>query len=115
VAAISAIEAHTRGEGVGRDLAHLGIVLCRSISIPARLVVGYLNGLFPMDLYAWFEAYVGDRWFTFDPTQGEIRGGRVAIAYGRDAADVSMFHQFGAGDILANMEVQVERLQGAPT
>ncbi|MDF1553372.1 MAG: transglutaminase family protein [Deferrisomatales bacterium] len=112
---ISAIEVHARCEGVCRDLAHLGIALCRSISIPARLVVGYLYGLSPMDLHAWFEAYVGGRWYTFDPTQGEIRGGRVALAYGRDAADVSVFHQFGAGDTLAHMEVRVERLQGAPT
>ena len=111
---ISAEEVNTRCEGVCRDLAHLGVALCRSISIPARLVVGYLYGLYPMDLHAWFEVYVGNRWYTFDPTQGEIRGGRVAIAYGRDAADVSVFHQFGAGDILSNMDVRVELLPNAP-
>ena len=95
-------------------MAHLGIALCRSISIPTRLVVGYLYGLHPMDLHAWFEAYVGNRWYTFDPTQYEIHGGRVAIAYGRDAADVSVFHQFGPGAILTRMEVRVEQLQSAP-
>jgi len=108
---IAATEVTTRGEGVCRDMAHLGIALCRSISIPARLVVGYLYGLSPMDLHAWFEAYVGGRWYTFDATQSESRGGRIAIAYGRDAADVSIFHQFGAGDILTNMEVHVEALE----
>ena len=112
---ISAIEVYQRQEGVCRDLAHLGVALCRRISIPARLVVGYLLGLQPMDLHAWFEAYVGGRWYTFDPTQKEIHGGRVTIAYGRDAADVSIFHQFGAGDILSGMEVQVELLPGAPS
>lgn len=111
---ISAAEVNTRGEGVCRDLAHLGVALCRSISIPARLVVGYLYNLEPMDLHAWFEAYVGNRWYTFDPTQEQILGGRVAIAYGRDAADVSIFHQFGAGDILSNLEVSVELLPDAP-
>jgi transglutaminase-like putative cysteine protease len=105
---ISAEEVNARGEGVCRDLAHLAITLCRSISIPTRLVVGYLYNLYPMDLHAWFEAYVGGRWYTFDPTQDEIHGRRIAIAYGRDAADVSIFHQFGAGDILTNMEVRVE-------
>jgi len=108
---ISATELNARGEGVCRDMAHLGIALCRSISIPARLVVGYLYGLSPMDLHAWFEAYVGGRWYTFDPTQQDCHGGRVAIAYGRDAADVSIFHQFGAGDILTYMEVRVEQLE----
>jgi transglutaminase-like putative cysteine protease len=106
--AISAEEVNARGEGVCRDLAHVAIALCRSISIPSRLVVGYLHGLYPMDLHAWFEAYVGGRWYTFDPTQAEIHGRRIAIAYGRDAADVSVFHQFGAGDILTNMDVRVE-------
>lgn len=111
---ISAAEVNTRGEGVCRDLAHLGIALCRSISIPARLVVGYLHGLQPMDMHAWFEAYVGGRWYTFDPTQSQNRGNRVAVAYGRDAADVSIFHQFGAGDILSCLDVRVELLEETP-
>jgi transglutaminase-like putative cysteine protease len=112
---ISAAEVNARGEGVCRDLAQLAIALCRSISIPARSVVGYLYGLQPMDLHAWYEAYVGGRWYSFDPTQSEPCGGRVAIAYGRDAADVSIFHQFGAGDILTQLEVRVELLQGPPS
>jgi len=111
---ISATQVHDRGEGVCRDLAHLGIAFCRSISIPARLVVGYLYGLQPMDLHAWFEAYIGGSWYTFDPTQPSIQGGRVSIAYGRDAADVSIFHQFGAGDILTSMEVSVNLLPNPP-
>jgi transglutaminase-like putative cysteine protease len=111
---ISAVEVNARGEGVCRDLAHLGVALCRSISIPARLVVGYLYGLRPMDLHAWFEAYVGGRWYTFDPTQSQVSGRRIAVAYGRDAADVSIFHQFGAGDLLTDMAVHVELLPGAP-
>ncbi|MDH4024691.1 MAG: transglutaminase family protein [Desulfuromonadales bacterium] len=111
---VSAAEVNMRGEGVCRDLAHIGVALCRSISIPARLVVGYLYGLYPMDLHAWFEAYVGGRWYTFDPTQNQMKGGRIAIAYGRDAADVSIFHQFGAGEILTSLEVCVELLPGVP-
>jgi len=104
---LSAVEVHHRGYGVCRDLAQLAITLCRSISIPARLVVGYLYQLEPMDLHAWFEAYIGGRWYTFDPTQSDLRGGRVIIAFGRDAADVSIFHQFGLGCILNGMDVRV--------
>jgi transglutaminase-like putative cysteine protease len=107
---LSAVEVNLRGNGVCRDLAQLAIALCRSISIPARLVVGYLHNLQPMDLHAWFEAYVGNRWYTFDPTQSDIQGGRVIIAFGRDAADVSIFHQFGSGCLLNNMDVQVDLL-----
>lgn len=85
---------HTR-VGVCRDFVHLGIALCRSLSIPARMVVGYLHQLKPMDLHAWFEAFVGGRWYTFDATQAQPRGNRIAIAYGRDAADVALANQFG--------------------
>jgi transglutaminase-like putative cysteine protease len=111
---MSAIEIHSRGHGVCRDLAHMGIALCRSISVPARIVVGYLYGLEPMDLHAWFEAYVGGRWYSFDPTQADWRGGRVIVAFGRDAADVSVFHQFGSGCILDSMNVSVEWLDNNP-
>ncbi|MFC1774134.1 transglutaminase family protein [Pseudomonadota bacterium] len=111
---LSAVEVHAQREGVCRDLAHLGIALCRSISIPARLVVGFLYGLEPMDLHAWFEAYVGGRWYTFDPTEDAPRGGRLAVAYGRDAADVAVYHQFGPPAISSSMAVRVELLDDPP-
>ena len=93
--------------GVCRDFVHLGIALCRALCIPARMVVGYLHNLEPMDLHAWFEAFVGGRWFTFDATQDHPKGNRVAIAFGRDAADVALAHQFGAVQ-LTGMKVWVE-------
>ncbi len=111
---VSAVEVHQRGHGVCRDLAQLAIALCRSISIPARLVVGYLYNLQPMDLHAWFEAYIGGKWYTFDPTQTHLTGGRVIIAFGRDAADVSVFHQFGSGCLLNGMDVRVDLLDNSP-
>lgn len=105
---LSADEVRQRGHGVCRDLTHLGIAMCRSISIPARMVVGYLHELEPMDLHAWFEAFVGDRWYTFDPTQRELKGGRIAVGYGRDAADVAILHQFGPLPIFSAMTVEVQ-------
>jgi transglutaminase-like putative cysteine protease len=81
--------------GVCRDFSHIGISLCRALRIPARMVVGYLYRLDPMDLHAWFEAFIDGRWYTFDATQAEPRGGRIAIAYGRDAADVALITEFG--------------------
>jgi len=92
---VSAVEINRRRTGVCRDLAHLAIALCRALSIPARLVVGYLHGLAPMDLHAWFEAYVAGRWYTFDPTQEALGGGYVPLGFGRDAADVAVYTQFG--------------------
>jgi transglutaminase-like putative cysteine protease len=92
---VSAVEVNSRQYGVCRDFAHLGIALCRSISIPARMVVGYLHDLEPMDLHAWFEAFVADRWYTFDATQPHLRTGYVVLGIGRDAADVAVYNQFG--------------------
>ncbi len=112
---VSAVEVNEIKKGVCRDFAHLGIALCRSLTIPARIVVGYLYKLEPMDLHAWFEAYIGGRWYTFDPTQEEPRGGRVAVAYGRDAADVALFSQFGPALFPTAMEVSVKLLQNPPT
>ncbi len=76
--------------GVCRDFSHIGLSMCRALHLPARMVVGYLHGLEPMDLHAWFEAFIDGRWYTFDATQKEPRGGRITIAYGRDAADVAL-------------------------
>lgn len=81
--------------GVCRDFAHLGISLCRALDIPARMVTGYLFGLKPMDLHAWFEVYLQGRWYCFDATQTEPKGNRIHVAYGRDAADVAFASHFG--------------------
>lgn len=107
---LSAVETYQAGEGVCREIAHLGISLCRALCIPARMAVGYLLGLQPMDFHAWFEAYVGGRWYTFDPTQSEPRGGRVVVAYGQDAADVAIYNQFGPSVYPRHMRVSVEQL-----
>ncbi|WP_017297129.1 transglutaminase-like domain-containing protein [Nodosilinea nodulosa] len=107
-ASTSAVETEKTRVGVCRDFVHLGLALCRSLSIPARMVVGYLYQLEPMDLHAWFEAFVGDRWYTFDPTQPAPRGNRITIAHGRDAADVALATQFGCLN-LTEMKVWVDR------
>ncbi|MEZ0276629.1 MAG: transglutaminase family protein [Roseimicrobium sp.] len=91
----SALETANTKRGVCRDFAHLGIALCRAINVPARMVVGFLHLLKPMDLHAWFEAYIGGRWFTFDATEDVTRGNRIVVAYGRDAADVALATMFG--------------------
>jgi transglutaminase-like putative cysteine protease len=109
---LSAVEVNQAREGVCRELSHLGIALCRALCIPARMVVGYLYGLQPMDFHAWFEAYVGGRWYTFDPTQTAPRGGRVIVAYGHDATDVAIFNQFGPALYPESMRVSVELMMG---
>ncbi len=98
----TAKDSYEAGYGVCRDFAHLMITLCRALNIPARYVSGYLPDLdvpalpTPMDFHAWVEVFVGDRWWTFDPRHNARRKGHVAIARGRDAADVALVTSYGA-------------------
>ncbi|SHL99040.1 transglutaminase family protein [Chitinophaga sp. CF418] len=105
----SAVDVLQSRTGVCRDFAHVAIALCRSMNIPARMVVGYLYDLKPMDLHAWFEAFVGDRWYIFDALMPDPVGGRIIMAYGRDAADVAFASHFG-NVVLTKMEVKVIKL-----
>ena len=97
----TAFEAYHEAQGVCRDYAHLAIALCRCMNIPARYCTGYLGdmGTLPpygtMDFAGWFEAYLGDRWYTFDARNNVPRIGRVLIARGRDACDVALTNTFG--------------------
>jgi transglutaminase-like putative cysteine protease len=97
----SALDVYNARTGVCRDFAHLGVALCRALSIPARYVFGYLPDAgitppdIPMDFHAWFEAFVDGRWRTFDARHNYPRTGRVPIARGRDAVDVAMMTTFG--------------------
>lgn len=95
--------------GVCRDFAHVGIALSRSLMMPARIVVGYLHELDPMDMHAWYEVFLGGRWFAFDATQEAPRGGRVMVARGRDAADVAFLSEYGELKV-TKMEVSVTRV-----
>jgi transglutaminase-like putative cysteine protease len=86
--------------GVCRDFQHLAITFCRCMNIPARYATGYLGDIGvpltpPMDFSAWFEAYLEDRWWTFDARNNRPRIGRVLMATGRDAADVAITTSFG--------------------
>jgi transglutaminase-like putative cysteine protease len=97
----TALEAYNERRGVCRDYAHLAIALCRCMNIPARYCTGYLGDVGtappygPMDMAAWFEAYIGERWYTFDARNNIPRIGRVLIARGRDACDVALTSTFG--------------------
>jgi transglutaminase-like putative cysteine protease len=91
----SAYDTVTELAGVCRDFAHLGIALCRALTIPARYFTGYAYKLFPEDFHACFEAYLGNQWVLFDATKLVPLNGLVKIATGRDAADSAIASLFG--------------------
>ena len=97
----SAWDAHEERVGVCRDYAHLAVALCRCMNIPARYCTGYMGDIdLPtivgdMDFSAWFEAYLGGKWYVFDARHNYPRKGRVLMARGRDAVDVALTNSFG--------------------
>ena len=113
----TAWEGFREQHGVCRDFAHLAITLCRCMNIPARYCTGYLGDIgvppapAPMDFSAWFEAYLGGRWHTFDARHNAPRIGRVLMARGRDATDVALSTSFGQTQLL-RFHVVTEEIAG---
>jgi transglutaminase-like putative cysteine protease len=114
----TASEAFHERQGVCRDFAHLAITFCRCLNIPARYCTGYLGDIgvpvsdAPMDFAGWFEAYLGDAWYTFDARNNQPRVGRVLIARGRDAADVAISMTFGP-NVLEGFRVWTDEVAGS--
>ena len=95
----SALETLEQRMGVCRDFAHSMIAILRSLNYPARFVTGVDYGaaesLGPPDFHSYVEAYIGDRWWLFDPTGITPLTGLIRIGTGRDAADVAFATMFG--------------------
>jgi transglutaminase-like putative cysteine protease len=112
-----AARAFAEQRGVCRDFTHLAVTFCRCLNIPARYCTGYLGDIgvprdpAPMDFSAWFEAFVGGRWFTFDARHNMPRIGRVLIGRGRDAADVAISTTFGP-NVLKSFRVTTHEADG---
>lgn len=106
----SAYDTITQRAGVCRDFAHLGIALCRALTIPARYFTGYAYSLNPPDFHACFEAYIGGQWLIFDATRLAPLNGLVKIGTGRDAADAAVASIFGGVTCVA-MSVNCEVLE----
>jgi transglutaminase-like putative cysteine protease len=116
---MTALDVFNERVGVCRDFQHLAVTLCRCMNIPARYVAGYLGDIgvppsdTPMDFSAWFEAYLGGRWWTFDARHNRPRIGRVLMATGRDAADVAFLTSFGSST-LTKFEVVSDEIPPQP-
>ncbi len=112
----TASQAYEERVGVCRDFAHLAITLCRCMNIPARYCTGYLGDIGvprdpnPMDFSAWFETYLGGRWYTFDARHNVPRIGRILMGRGRDATDVAISTNFGPSQ-LVNFQVITEEVE----
>lgn len=116
----SALQAFRQGSGVCQDFAHVTLALLRHLRLPARYVSGYvhpdpsaaLGAPISGASHAWVEVHLG-RWLAIDPTNASPVGDRhVAVAHGRDYADVAPVIGIYQGGDLASLAVEVvlERL-----
>ena len=113
------IDALRNRQGVCQDLTNIFISCMRTIGIPARYVSGYLvtvpapgqPKLVGADAsHAWVSVYTGPwGWIDWDPTNN-IRADidHIAIAWGRDYADVAPVQGVFIGGGETNMEVAVD-------
>ena len=88
------------------------------MNIPARYCTGYLGDIGmpppypPGDFSAWFEAYLGGEWRTFDARHNFPRIGRILIARGRDATDCAISTSFGSAGLAGFTVITDEVAEG---
>lgn len=95
------VEAFVKRRGVCQDISHVMIGALRAVGVPAGYVSGFLRTEPPEGqprlegadaMHAWVRAWCGVDvgWVEIDPTN-DMRAGldHVAVAYGRDYADVA--------------------------
>ena len=88
----TAAEAFDSGNGVCQDHAHVFVACCRYLGVPARYVSGYVyseeNSGSAVASHAWAEAWVVDRWRSFDITNDKPAGeSHIRLAVGADYLD----------------------------
>jgi transglutaminase-like putative cysteine protease len=117
----SVTEVLQRKRGVCQDFAHLMIACLRSRGLPARYVSGYLRTITPGDApglalvgggatHAWVAVWCPPfGWVEFDPTNGGFVGtDHIALAWGRDFADVSPLRGVILGGAAHELTVKVQ-------
>jgi transglutaminase-like putative cysteine protease len=114
---IAEVMRHKRG--VCQDFAHVMIAGLRGIGLPARYASGYIR-TYPAAgaaehrgadaSHAWVSAWCGQEigWIDFDPTNDLIVSDEhIAVAYGRDFADVTPLRGVILGGGAHGLEVSV--------
>lgn len=109
------VDAWRAGAGVCQDFAHLTLAATRALGVPSRYVSGYIHPDPAAEervevlgeSHAWLEVWTGG-WWGLDPTNAVAVGPRhVAVAHGRDYADVPPVRGVFAGEVEDRMEVEV--------
>ena len=109
----SAVDCLTLRAGVCRDFAHLGVAFCRAMGIPARYGSAYAYRLAYPDFHAFFEVWLGDRWWYYDATRLAPQPGFFWVGCGHDAADTAVA-TMSSSVWFESMEIRVDKLSSHP-
>lgn len=102
----TAEEALAFGQGVCQDYSHILIALCHLEQIPARYVVGMLEG--EGASHAWVEIYDSGYWYALDPTNNLIvSDSHIKISHGRDYKDCLINQGVFTGQARQQQEIHV--------
>lgn len=106
----TAEESFQLGKGVCQDYSHILLSILRSEQIPARYVVGLMEG--EGYSHAWVEAYHDQKWYSLDPTNNILaNNGYIKISHGRDYQDCIVckgyFSGYGPVEQEQNIRVSV--------
>lgn len=88
----TASQAFKLSRGVCQDHAHIMIVACRALGIPARYVSGYVDSgkSHAAASHAWVDIYLNQYWYSIDVTNGIFASdAHCRLAIGRDYLDAS--------------------------
>lgn len=100
----TAMDVFTERIGVCRDFQHLAVTLSRCLNVPARYATGQLGDIRipysgPGDFSAWYQVWLGGRWWDMDARHNKPRVGRILMATGRDAADVAITTSYAIANL----------------
>ena len=107
VVSSTATEAFSAGRGVCQDHTHVFLSCCRVLGIPARYVSGYLytDDSNHVASHAWAEAWLDNRWHTFDVTNQTIEPTHhLKLAVGLDYLDACPVRGVRYGGGLESMQ-----------
>jgi transglutaminase-like putative cysteine protease len=101
------------GTGSAADAAHKFIACCRCLGVPARYVSGYVYDRTKpnqgVTMHAWCEAWVGDRWRSFDIAHDSVVGeAHIKIAVGADYLDACPVRGVRVGGGTETLEAQAQ-------
>jgi transglutaminase-like putative cysteine protease len=111
----TAAQSFAKGRGVCQDHSHVFIACCRLIGVPARYVSGYVYSADGGQVasHAWSEAWLANRWVSFDVSNIAGTGGpHLKLAIGLDYSDACPVRgvRLGGGEeeLSTSAEVRVQ-------